>query len=394
MTAYYAATTGSDSNPGTEASPKRSPGAALALAVAGDTVHLRAGTYTASTDRIDSSLHTFPSGTSGSRITLRNYPGETVIIRPSGLGGSSRVVALGSKSYLTFQNLTFDCSDFTADHTGSCVKCDGTSSYLQFLTCEVMGDNGSACSGYLFTGTGGNHEITGGSVHHHGTDTSLDHGIYVSVPDCVIDGVDINHNAALGVHPYDVADAPRTIVRNCLVRNNTYGIGVYNPKMQVYNNVCRNNSVGIIIRYGAVSSLIYHNTCYGNTTYGVDNDSSTTAATDLRNNILWGNGVRDFHGGFGQTPGYAYLTANIISTYYYLGGSLPSGNLSSDPLFVDAAGADFRIRQTSPACWVGAQVGVATDYAGKPRTKPSIGAYEPQLNLGRLPLNLRARRTW
>jgi parallel beta helix pectate lyase-like protein len=62
----YVAPFGSDTNPGTLAAPVATPGRALALAAAGDTILLRAGTYT-----ITRTLSIAKTG-----LTLRSYPGE------------------------------------------------------------------------------------------------------------------------------------------------------------------------------------------------------------------------------------------------------------------------------------------------------------------------------
>jgi hypothetical protein len=66
----FVAPTGSDSNAGTLAAPFATPGRAVALAAAGDTIQLRAGTYT-----ITSSLMIRQAG-----LTLRSYPGESAKI--------------------------------------------------------------------------------------------------------------------------------------------------------------------------------------------------------------------------------------------------------------------------------------------------------------------------
>jgi hypothetical protein len=62
----YVSPSGSDGNPGTLAAPLATPGRALAVAAAGDTVLLRAGTYS-----ITRSLAITQRG-----LTLRSYPGE------------------------------------------------------------------------------------------------------------------------------------------------------------------------------------------------------------------------------------------------------------------------------------------------------------------------------
>jgi hypothetical protein len=62
----YVSPAGADANPGTLAAPLATPGKALALAAAGDTVLLRAGTYT-----ITKSLSITQAA-----LTFRSYPGE------------------------------------------------------------------------------------------------------------------------------------------------------------------------------------------------------------------------------------------------------------------------------------------------------------------------------
>ncbi len=69
----YVATSGNDGNPGTLASPKRTLTNASSAASAGQTVCVRGGTY--AHERVTVTK----GGTSGSPITLRNYPGETVV---------------------------------------------------------------------------------------------------------------------------------------------------------------------------------------------------------------------------------------------------------------------------------------------------------------------------
>lgn len=390
MAEYYASTSGSDSNAGTQAAPKRSPGAALALASPGDTVYLRSGTYTATTDRIDSGLHSIPSGTSVNRITIRPYQSETVTIKPSGLGGSSRVVILTNKSYLTFRNLTFDSSDFTADHTGSCVKCDGTSSYIQFLTCEVKSANHAACSGYIFTGTGGYHEVTGGSCHGHGT-TRFDHGFYPSASNPVtIDGVEIYDCSGWGVHSFD-NDAVGTVVKNCKIRTTNLadagaaGIGVYTPAMQVYNNLIYGNSgYGIVVNYDAAGSVIYHNTVANNGYVGIAIEGST--GITVRNNISSNNGggSGDLSAGAGT---YTAIDHNIFTKGEFI--TVIAGNsYSTSPQFLDEGNANYRLAASSPAARAGVKTFVGKDCTGTywpDPLHPEIGAYGLATRSSRIP---------
>jgi hypothetical protein len=82
---FYVATNGSDSNAGTISSPWRNINfAANNNSVgAGDTVYIRGGTY-------NESISARRSGTPGSPVTFRNYPGETPIVSDAGAAAQWR----------------------------------------------------------------------------------------------------------------------------------------------------------------------------------------------------------------------------------------------------------------------------------------------------------------
>ncbi|KAH6725047.1 pectate lyase [Leptodontidium sp. 2 PMI_412] len=78
---FYVSPSGSDSAAGTLAAPYKSIQVAVNKAVAGDTIYLRAGTYSPTTNiQIKSK-----SGTASAPITLSSYSGEKVIIDGEGL---------------------------------------------------------------------------------------------------------------------------------------------------------------------------------------------------------------------------------------------------------------------------------------------------------------------
>src|SRR5574344_394310 len=81
---YYVATDGSDTNPGTLASPFATVQRGQQSAVAGDTVYIRGGKYRMSTAQIARYYSIWAyvtelnrSGTAGKRICYWAYPGET-----------------------------------------------------------------------------------------------------------------------------------------------------------------------------------------------------------------------------------------------------------------------------------------------------------------------------
>jgi hypothetical protein len=70
---YYVSTSGSDSNPGTEAQPWRTIGKAGNSVAAGDTVYIRGGSY-------KEVVSLSRSGTASLPIKFLAYPGETPIV--------------------------------------------------------------------------------------------------------------------------------------------------------------------------------------------------------------------------------------------------------------------------------------------------------------------------
>ncbi|MEV6345643.1 right-handed parallel beta-helix repeat-containing protein [Actinoplanes sp. NPDC051851] len=94
-TSYYVSPSGSDSAAGSSSAPFKTIAKAQTVAVAGDTVYFRAGTYSYTTATTSCSATTSvvdaitlsKSGSSGSPISYVNYPGEKVLFDFSGMTG-------------------------------------------------------------------------------------------------------------------------------------------------------------------------------------------------------------------------------------------------------------------------------------------------------------------
>ncbi|HOQ03675.1 MAG TPA: right-handed parallel beta-helix repeat-containing protein [Anaerohalosphaeraceae bacterium] len=93
---YYVSPAGSDTNSGTVSSPFKTIGRAVTAASAGDTIFLRGGQHPYS-----AKVSISKSGTSLNPITLRSYPGETVVLDFSGTPTGTRGIEL-SGSYWVF----------------------------------------------------------------------------------------------------------------------------------------------------------------------------------------------------------------------------------------------------------------------------------------------------
>jgi len=74
----------------------------LNAAFAGDSVIVRAGTYT-----LTSTLNFPRSGTAGQPITLKAYDGENVVVERNP-GNDVRLIYLSGRSYITFEGIVFD----------------------------------------------------------------------------------------------------------------------------------------------------------------------------------------------------------------------------------------------------------------------------------------------
>ena len=139
----------------------------------------------------------------------------------------------------------------------------------------------------------------------------------------------------------------------------------------IRNNVVDSNQVGrdggglFSSRVSTPTAQIYNNVFYGNTAHDTDGrgEGGGMYASNVttHNNIIWGNESDDGLqvGGRGTTVSYSCIQDWTLGD---------EGNISADPLFVDAASGDFRLRPDSPCIDTGGFVdGVTDDYYGNPR---------------------------
>ena len=185
-------------------------------------------------------------------------------------------------------------------------------------------------------------------------------GTQAKVSGCTI----TNGNDTYGGGIYCNSSSPT--ITNCVIHGNraSYGAGIYcygsSPTITnaiIYGNTATYFGGGICCNTS--SPMITNCTIYGNESEeggGVYYHDSFGTVT---NSIIWGN-----------TPQGLYLySGNPVVTYSDIqGGYSGTGNINANPLFADAANADYHLQANSPCIDAGTNtVAPDTDFEGDPR---------------------------
>lgn len=460
---YFVATTGDDSNPGTEVLPWRTVQKAADTMVAGDSVSIRAGVY---------SEEVMPqnSGAPGSEIVYKAYPNEAVIIEgdPSPSGSTIHLEKFTSLHHLRFENLTLRNAGFANFYAAASAigpkhhitlnglnvsgayvgilfqsgvtdseirECDLFGNqyniYLNRLCADIVIDeneihdtailvptdfNSNNINLYGATGENRRITITNNHVHH-----AIVQGIEVfHCEDVIVRNNHCHDNGATGIQiEANVTDgiSRRIVVEDNLCENNsrTYqaetGIWIDDSDdVIVQNNVIRGNEIGLQItgsyrviarfntihenhrvpfinssgvrvnsstqRQGGGDDILVHNTIHrnalnsqrANVVIGVLSSHPPVNRVVFKNNIAseslndrdlwiqWLTHEIDYNNYF-DPPGAGSVVWQeyLVDWAYYLAVSGHDDNsLTTDPLYVDAAGWDFRIEADSACVDAGA----------------------------------------
>jgi hypothetical protein len=294
---WYVATTGSDAAAGDIGHPFKSIQKAVNVSMAGDTIYVRAGTY-------NEKICFRRSGSLGSPITLRSYPGETVIVDAGGktVGAWDAAILIGQSeshpeigySYITIYGLT------VRDSSGRGIYCNATNAtHITIDHCTIyniatqgilMANDFSAygsrvnrlhnvtisnCTLYNINTTGSEDLTLYNVVDFEVSYNYLHHGKYIYI--------DINNNSANGKVHHNIVNgtiptsAPNFAARVAIYIEARTG---YLNNVSVYDNIVYGDSTGIGICAEFISGSTHNVSIYNN----VLNITPTTAINGIRLN--------------------------------------------------------------------------------------------------------------
>jgi len=254
--AFYIATTGNDSNAGTQASPWRTLQHAADTARAGSTVNVRGGIYEELV-----SINASGNASEGF-ITFRSYPGETAVLDAEHFTPSGRqaVLSIHNQSYVRIEG--FEIRNFhTAEHrlVPLGISVMGAGSHIELLKNNVHHIQ-QTFPGRDAPGSGGN----GFGIAVYGTDAKT------PITDLIIDGNEVHH-LKTGSSESLVVNGNVTnfrITHNVVHDNNNIGIDVIGFERTAPDLAVDQARDGVVS-----NNLVYNITSRGNPAYREDESS-------------------------------------------------------------------------------------------------------------------------
>jgi hypothetical protein len=201
---------------------------------------------------------------------------------------------------------------------------------------------------------GGGIAVDNGTLHLQGSIVSNNRSV----------ATDFSGASGLAAFGSDVTIVDTSIITNKIGNN---AVGLFSSPFTLTNVVVADNDGDGM----ASDDIPLTGTMMNVTIAGNENVGMQLIGDDVRmtNSILWGNGLGD-----NQCTGNCTITYSDIGT----DGTTGTGNISTDPKFVDAANGDYHLGVGSPCIDKGTEDGApAADIEGTPRDDtPDMGAYE------------------
>ncbi|MHC4640738.1 MAG: right-handed parallel beta-helix repeat-containing protein [Planctomycetota bacterium] len=259
----------------------------------------------------------------------------------------------------------------TVDFDGKAITVRSTNpSDVNTVEATIIDANGGTYGVHFHTSEDANSVLTGLTV------KNADRGIYCNyasptISNCIVEDHDY------GIYAYNSANPT---INNCIIKNNTWdGIVCYLASPTIENCIIENTmDVGLYvygsptIRYNIIrdnyrgmylynsSSNIKSNWIYDNGLFGVNICDSSSAV--LRNNTICGTTTTGIYKSSGTQPNISNCILwdngddlyDCTATYSCIeDGDAGTGNISSNPCFVDADSNDFHLDSNSPCIDVG-----------------------------------------
>ncbi len=377
---YYVATNGSDSNPGTEVQPFSTIQRGIGAVSTGDTILVRGGVYNEN-----------PDINNKTNIILKNYPGETPIVRGDSETHRYGIITIeSSASYITLDGFTIDEEMIPVRYDGGYIN--GVQIWGSYNTIKNMTIKGSServnpptydnfypedtdTVGTAITmANGASHNVIEGNtitdIHRRGTSDRLG-GTYRGFG--IISGNNshyntIRSNIVLRVHNASIyigasgASQQSDVQHDTIIENNTLGESVqedgihfdagYHPDWPIHDIIIRNNHIyshpenGIDLK-GTENIEIYGNIihgCPGNDDAGLWDDAGNNflggvggimhgSGTMSKNVSIYNNIIYDNNGGILVENGYKIFNNVIYGNNKIYSGSNNTYDWTRKPLF-------------------------------------------------------------
>jgi hypothetical protein len=207
------------------------------------------------------------------------------------------------------------------------------------------------------------------------------------ISNCVFRGAYLGYISSGSLSPLNqggAIDNAQTdmVISSCYFHDNIskYGSAIYNfsgnlviENSLFFDNTCGDGGLpGGTIHNNSGTTVMNHCTISNNkntSSYSAGNSGvfCNTGTFSLKNSIVWGNSLRD-------VSTNVTITNSIVDA---TGGGYTTGAITSDPLFSNSAGQDFRIAIGSPAIDLGTTSTLSSDLRGFTRiSTPDAGAFE------------------